>query len=68
MHDSNSSLASLLDLYDWYTIIHKKQIVLTRYRIHNIYKLQKHVSLSHQSYLIVFIGNKNVRFLQIMSL
>jgi hypothetical protein len=29
---------------------------------HNIYKLQKHVLLRHQSYLIVFMGNKNLRF------
>ena len=35
---------------------------------HNIYKLQKHVVLKHQSYLIVFMGNKNLRFLQIMPL
>jgi hypothetical protein len=35
---------------------------------HNIYKLQKHVLLRHQSYLIVFIGNKNLRFWQIMPL
>jgi hypothetical protein len=35
---------------------------------HNIYKLQKHVLLRHQSYLIVFMGNKNLRFWQIMSL
>jgi hypothetical protein len=32
---------------------------------HNIYKLQKHVLLRHQSYLIVFMGNKNLRFWQI---
>ena len=31
-------------------------------RINNIYKLQKHVLLRHQSYLIVFMGNKNLRF------
>jgi hypothetical protein len=31
---------------------------------HNIYKLQKHVLLRHQSYLIVFMGNKNLRFWQ----
>ena len=35
---------------------------------HNIYKLQKHVSLRHQSYLIVFMGNKNLRFWEIMPL
>jgi hypothetical protein len=35
---------------------------------HNIYKLQKHVLLRHQSYLIVFMGNKNLRFWQIMPL
>jgi hypothetical protein len=29
---------------------------------HNIYKLQKHDSLRHQSYLIVFMGSKNLRF------
>jgi hypothetical protein len=29
---------------------------------HNIYKLQKHVLLRHQSYLIDFMGNKNLRF------
>ena len=28
----------------------------------NIYKLQKHVLLRHQSHLIVFMGNKNLRF------
>jgi hypothetical protein len=28
---------------------------------HNIYKLQKHVLLRHQSYLIVFTGSKNLR-------
>jgi hypothetical protein len=28
----------------------------------NIYKLQKHVLLRHQSYLIVFMCNKNLRF------
>jgi hypothetical protein len=28
---------------------------------HNIYKLQKHILLRHQSYLIVFMGNKNLR-------
>ena len=33
---------------------------------HNIYKLQKHVLLRHQSYLIVFMGNKNLRFWQII--
>ena len=33
---------------------------------HNIYKLQKHVLLRHQSYLIVFMGNKTLRFWQIM--
>jgi hypothetical protein len=33
---------------------------------HNIYKLQKHVLLRHQSYLIVFMGNTNLLFLQIM--
>jgi hypothetical protein len=27
---------------------------------HNIYKLQKHVLLRHQSYLIVFMGSKNL--------
>jgi hypothetical protein len=31
-------------------------------RINNIYKLQKHDLLRHQSYLIVFMGNKNLRF------
>jgi hypothetical protein len=31
-------------------------------RINNNYKLQKHVLLRHQSYLIVFMGNKNLRF------
>ena len=30
---------------------------------HNIYKLQKHVLLRHQSYLIVFMGNKNFTIL-----
>ena len=35
---------------------------------HNIYKLQKHVLLRHQSYLIVVMGNKNSRFWQIMPL
>ena len=30
---------------------------------YNIYKLQKHVLLRHQSYLIVLMGNKNLRFL-----
>ena len=35
---------------------------------HNIYKLQKCVLLRHQSYLIVFTGNKNLRFWQIMPL
>jgi hypothetical protein len=35
---------------------------------HNIYILQKHVLLRHQSYLIVFMGNKNLRFWQIMPL
>ena len=30
---------------------------------HNIYKLQKHILLRHQSYLIVFMGNKNLQFL-----
>ena len=30
---------------------------------HNMYKLQKHVLLRHQSYLIAFMGNKNLRFL-----
>jgi hypothetical protein len=35
---------------------------------HNIYKLQKHVLLRHQSYLIIFMGNKNLRLWQIMSL
>jgi hypothetical protein len=34
--------------------------------VHNIYKLKKHVLLRHQSYLIVFMGNKNLRFWQIM--
>ena len=29
---------------------------------YNIYKLQKHVLLRHQSYLIVFMGNKKLRF------
>jgi hypothetical protein len=29
---------------------------------HNIYKLQKHVLLRHQSYLIVFTVNKILRF------
>jgi hypothetical protein len=29
---------------------------------HNIYKLQKHVLLRHQSYLIAFTGNTNLRF------
>jgi hypothetical protein len=33
---------------------------------HNIYKLQKHVLLRHQSYPIVFMGNKNLRFWQII--
>ena len=33
---------------------------------HDIYELQKHVLLRHQSYLIVFMGNKNLRFWQIM--
>ena len=32
---------------------------------HNIYKLQKHVLLRHQSYLIVFMGIKNLPFWQI---
>jgi hypothetical protein len=35
---------------------------------HNIYKLHKHVLLRHQSYLIVFMGNKILRFWQIMPL
>ena len=35
---------------------------------HNIYKLQKHVLSRHQSYMIVYIGNKNLRFWQIMHL
>jgi hypothetical protein len=35
---------------------------------HNIYKLHKHVLLRHQSYLIVFMGNTNLRFWQIMPL
>ena len=35
---------------------------------HNIYKLQKNVLLRHQSYLIVFMGNKNLLFWQIMPL
>jgi hypothetical protein len=35
---------------------------------HNSYKLQKHVLLGHQSYLIVFMDNKNLRFWQIMPL
>jgi MFS superfamily sulfate permease-like transporter len=35
---------------------------------HNIYKLQKHVLLRHQSYLMVFMGNKKLRFWQIMPL
>ena len=35
---------------------------------HNSYKLQKHVLLRHQSYLIVFMGNKNLRFWQIIPL
>jgi hypothetical protein len=35
---------------------------------HNMYKLQKHVLLRHQSYLIVFMGNKNLRLWQIMPL
>jgi hypothetical protein len=30
---------------------------------HNIYKLQKHVLLRHQSYLIVFMGNKKFTIL-----
>ena len=30
---------------------------------HNIYKLQKHVLLRHQSYLIVFMGNKKITIL-----
>jgi uncharacterized membrane protein len=34
---------------------------------HNIYKLQKHVLLRHQSYLIVFMGSTNLRFWQIIS-
>ena len=29
---------------------------------HNIYKLQRHVLLRHQSYLIVFTGNNNFQF------
>jgi hypothetical protein len=33
---------------------------------HSIYKLQKHVLLRHQSYLIVSMGNKNLRFWKIM--
>jgi hypothetical protein len=33
---------------------------------HNIYKLQKHVLIRHQSHLIIFMGNKNLRFWQIM--
>ena len=33
---------------------------------HNIYKLQKHVLFRHQSYLIDFMGNKNLRFCQII--
>ena len=32
---------------------------------HNIYKSQKHALLRYQSYLIVFMGNKNLRFWQI---
>jgi hypothetical protein len=35
---------------------------------HNIYKLHKHVLLRHQSYLIVFMGKKDLRFWQIMPL
>jgi hypothetical protein len=35
---------------------------------HNIYKLQKHVLLRHQSYLLVFMGNTNLRFWEIMPL
>jgi hypothetical protein len=35
---------------------------------HNIYKLQKHVLLRHQSYPIAFMGNKNLRFWHIMPL
>ena len=35
---------------------------------HNSYKIQKHVLLRHQSYLIVFMGNKNLRFWHIMPL
>ena len=30
---------------------------------HNIYKLQKHVLLRHESYLIVFMGNNNLQLL-----
>jgi hypothetical protein len=37
-------------------------------QLNNIYKLHKHVLLSHQSYLIVFMCNKNLRFWQIMPL
>jgi hypothetical protein len=32
---------------------------------HNIYKLQKHVLLRHQSYLLVFMGNTNLRLKQL---
>jgi hypothetical protein len=35
---------------------------------HNIYKLQKPVLLRNQSYLIVFMGNTNLRFWPIMPL
>jgi hypothetical protein len=36
--------------------------------LHSMYKLQKRVLLRHQSYLIVFMGNTNLRFWQIMPL
>jgi hypothetical protein len=42
--------------------------ILELNRIFNIYKLQKHVLLRHQSYLIVFMGNKYLRLWQIMPL
>jgi uncharacterized protein YehS (DUF1456 family) len=35
---------------------------------HNMHKWQKHVLLRHQSYLIVFMGNTNLWFWQIMPL
>jgi hypothetical protein len=33
---------------------------------HNIYKLQKQVILSHQSFLIVFMGNTNLQMAAIL--